>query len=203
MSVFDDHSGGCAAPPAAVADGVAQLRLVFAPVPRLDGVLDGGWWPRTANPSEELPALFAAVARRFGVVARVSLSATVWDAAPEQIASGDQVVVVAWFRARDSHTIRLLGRGFGRLDLLVIPPGMATEKAAAVLALAAGGHTIATLQAVLTAASPACSAPAPRAVGQSIHLSAVGPRTSRSRSRRRPMITFAAWTAGLSPRRRR
>jgi hypothetical protein len=35
------------------------------------------------------------------------------------------VVAVAWFRALDAHTIRLLGADFGYLNLLVIPPAAA------------------------------------------------------------------------------
>jgi len=55
--------------------------------------------------SQELPALLAALESRFEVVvARVSLSATVWDATPEQVAVGDRVVQVAWFRPRRRPT---------------------------------------------------------------------------------------------------
>jgi hypothetical protein len=72
--------------------------------------------------SKELSGLLSVVGGRFGlVVARVSLSAPVWDATPEQISVGARVVRVAWFRARDAHMIRLLGGRFWHGGLLVIP----------------------------------------------------------------------------------
>ena len=61
--------------------GTAGVRLVSTHLRCAQSVLDGGWWPRTRDVSKELPALLTAVGSRFGVVvARVSLSATVWDA---------------------------------------------------------------------------------------------------------------------------
>jgi len=132
--------------------GAAAGRLVFTPATGIRGALDGGWWPRTRHLSKELPALLAAVASRFGVVVgRISLSATVWDATPEHIGAGDRVVQVAWFRARDAHTIRLLGGDFWHLDLLVIPPDTAADAAAAALALVAKGETVGALHAITTA----------------------------------------------------
>ena len=104
--------------------GTAEVRLVFTHLRGAQSVMDGGWWPRTRDVSKELPALLTAVGSRFGVVvARVSLSATVWDATPEQISVGDRIVQVAWFRAPEARTIRLLGDRFWHVDLLVIPPG--------------------------------------------------------------------------------
>ena len=125
-------------------DVVADGRLVFTSPRAPQGVLDGGWWPRSRDLSQELPGLLAAVASRFGVVVvRVSLSATVWDATPEQVAVGDRVVQVAWFRVRDARTIRLLGDHFWHLDLLVIPAGTAADAAGRALALAASGDIVA------------------------------------------------------------
>jgi Family of unknown function (DUF5994) len=57
-------------------------RLVFAPSPTAQGVVDGSWWPRTRDPAVELPALIAAVADRLGMVDRIALNADAWDTRP-------------------------------------------------------------------------------------------------------------------------
>jgi hypothetical protein len=77
--------------------GAAAPRVVFSPVPHLDGVLDGGWWPHT-HLADELPALSGVVASRLGTVVRVALSATAWDARPEEVTCGGRVVAVAFRR---------------------------------------------------------------------------------------------------------
>jgi hypothetical protein len=147
-------------------------RLVFTPSAGIQGVLGGGWWPRTHDLSEELPAVLAAVASRYGaVVARISLSATFWDATPEHIGVGDRVVQLAWFRARDAHTVRLLGGGFWHLDLLVIPPDTAADAAAAVLALVASGETVAALHTIATGAADSPRGPLITFVGSRVPTS--------------------------------
>ena len=104
--------------------GTAEVRLVSTHLRGAQSVMDGGWWPRTRDRSQELPALLTGVGSRFGVVvARVSPSVTVGDATLEQISVGDRIVQVAWFRAPEARTIRLLGDRFWHVDLLVIPPG--------------------------------------------------------------------------------
>lgn len=60
-------------------------RLVFAPSPTAQGVVDGSWWPRTRDPAAELPALIAAVTDRLGLVDRITLSADAWDTRPQHI----------------------------------------------------------------------------------------------------------------------
>jgi hypothetical protein len=145
--------------------GAADPRVVFTAFPHADGALDGGWWPHTTHLADELPALLDMVQARFGEVGRVSLSASIWDATPPEITTGDRIVAVAWFRALDAHTIRLLGAGFGHLNLLVISPDTIADNAAAALALVAGRHSIAALHAILAAAPPARPVPAPEAAG--------------------------------------
>jgi hypothetical protein len=91
--------------------------------------------------------LLTAVGSRFGaVVARVSLSATVWDATPEQISVGDRIVQVAWVWAPEPRTIRLLGDRFWHVEMLVIPPDTAADAAWA--ALVAAGDGVCALRAI-------------------------------------------------------
>ena len=137
--------------------GTAEVRLVSIRLRSAQSVVNGGWWPRTRDVSKELPALLTAVGSRFGVVARVSLSATVWDATPEQISVDDRIVRVAWFRAPEARTIRLLGDRFWHVDLLVIPPDTAADAARAALALVAAGDGVGALRALCgVAAGSSC-----------------------------------------------
>jgi Family of unknown function (DUF5994) len=113
-------------------------RLVFPPSPTAQGVVDGSWWPRTRHPAAELPALIAAVTDRLGMVDRITLNADAWDTRPQQITTfGQPVVRLDWSGAWDTHTIRVTGRDFSHLDLLVIPPDTATALALTCLAIAA------------------------------------------------------------------
>jgi hypothetical protein len=143
-SVLDGrHDAPPSEPPA------GDTRLVFIPARFSPSLLDGGWWPRTHDLSTELPTVLAAVAGRLGAaVARISVSASLWDATPEHIRAGAQVVDVAWFRACDAHTIRLLTGGSSHLDLLVIPPETVADTAAAALTMVARGDTIDALHAI-------------------------------------------------------
>ena len=113
-------------------------RLVFPPSPTAQGVVDGGWWPRTRHPAAELPALPAAVADRWGMVDRIALTADAWDPRSQRITTvGQQGVRLDWSGAWDAHTIRVIGCGSSHLDLLVILPDTATTLARTCLAIAA------------------------------------------------------------------
>src|SRR5579875_3672364 len=49
-------------------------------------VLDGGWWPRSADPATELPGLILALDKRHGRIARVMLGAADWKGSrPRQL----------------------------------------------------------------------------------------------------------------------
>jgi hypothetical protein len=45
------------------------------------GILHGGWWPRSRDPAAELPKLIAGVRAQLGVATRVALNLTAWDSA--------------------------------------------------------------------------------------------------------------------------
>jgi len=122
---------------------IPHPRVVFTPTPRTGGLVEGAWWPHTRTLSDELPALLAAVASRFGPVARVSMNATEWDTTLQQMTCSDGVVQLVWFRASDAHTIRLIGREHWHLDVLVIPPDTAADTAAAALSGVALRHSVA------------------------------------------------------------
>jgi hypothetical protein len=119
-----------------------DLRLVFPPSSTADGLLDGGWWPRSRDPAMELPPLVAAVTGRLDPVRRITLDATAWDGRPEFIMTVEgREVQLVWFGARDAHTISLIGSRHSRLDLMMIPPDTAAVLAQVCLAIAAGALT--------------------------------------------------------------
>lgn len=119
-----------------------DLRLVFPCSSTADGVLDGGWWPRSRDPATELPALVAAVTDRLGQVHRITLNAAAWDGRPQVIMTIEgREVRLDWFGERDAHTISLIGSRRSRLDLMMIPSDTATILALGCLAIAAGAPT--------------------------------------------------------------
>lgn len=135
--------------------GTADLRLELVPSPGIRGLLDGYWWPRTHELLRELPALVATAQDRFGVVVtRASMSTTFWDTTPEKITVGDRVVQVAWFRAHDAHTIRLLGGDAWHSDLLVIPPDTPSDVAREALSMVTRADSVGWLNDLLTAHEP-------------------------------------------------
>ncbi len=117
-------------------------RLVFPHSSTADGVLDGGWWPRSRDPATELPTLVAAVTDRLDPVHRITLDAAAWDGRPQIIMTVEgREVQLEWFGARDAHTISLIGSRRSRLDLMMIPSDTATILAHVCLAIAAGAPT--------------------------------------------------------------
>jgi len=124
--------------------GTAGVRLVSTHLRCAQSVLDGGWWPRTRDVSKELPALLTAVGSRFGVVvARVSLSATVWDATASRSAlvTGSCSGVVPGTGGSHDPAARRLLLACGSVAIPQMPPGRA-------LALVAAGDGVGALRAL-------------------------------------------------------
>src|ERR1700685_1867176 len=42
-------------------------------------LLDGGWWPRSADPAAELPGLILALDKQHGPITRIMLGMADWD----------------------------------------------------------------------------------------------------------------------------
>ncbi|MEW2328627.1 DUF5994 family protein [Micromonospora chersina] len=109
-------------------------RLVLA-VPRTQGMLDGGWWPRSWDPVAELPGLVLALAERHGRIRHIMLNIHAWDSRFRRLAVGPDLVRLGWFDTLDPAVLVATTGGDLQVDLLIVPP--ATEAAAAERAMAA------------------------------------------------------------------
>ncbi|GAB4051488.1 DUF5994 family protein [Catellatospora paridis] len=112
-------------------------RLALTPHRADQAVLDGGWWPRTWNPAEELPALVTALAQRYGPIRHLMLNDTVWPDHVRRLTVGSQAVRIGWFATQDPALAIALTARDEQLDLLVVPPSTPTAAAERALATAA------------------------------------------------------------------
>ncbi|WP_324608012.1 DUF5994 family protein [Streptomyces sp. NRRL S-455] len=118
----------------------ASARLRLGAEPRQGGSarrIDGAWWPSSYDLVAELPALLAALPRRWGHITSVLVNGTMWSVPGDGMLVGDQMVHIRRTDTpRAEHTVCLLAPGHGRWDLLVVPPA-ATEAEAERLTSAA------------------------------------------------------------------
>jgi len=129
------HDAGRELAPASPAPPVPRLRLGEAL--SHGTLLDGGWWPRSADPAAELPALIAAVEGRRGRVTRLMLGPAGWDSQPRRLGAAGRVVKLGWFTGQPAGLLTAFCGSSGRVDLLVVPPGTAEADAWAAMDLAA------------------------------------------------------------------
>ena len=131
--------------PVSPASAAADLRLRLQP-PRVPlTLLDGAWWPWSADPVAELPALIRAVQLSRGYLSHLMLHADGWDSTPRRLTVDDHVVRVAWFTSGPAGLLTTTCHGRDRVDLLVVPPG--TADGPAEVAMAAAGDATNTMRA--------------------------------------------------------
>jgi hypothetical protein len=99
------------------------------------GLLDGGWWPRTNDPSAELPGLITELDERHGRITRIMLGTGDWDATrprllPLPAPAGRRVVKLGWFDSMPAGLLTAISASGERTDLVTVPP-QASEAAAA------------------------------------------------------------------------
>ena len=165
LSTADREAEGSAALPAAP-------RLLL----RLDqsgaSLLDGGWWPRSADPAAELPGLILALDERHGRITRVMVGTAGWDASrPRRLRvdgpAGSRAVRLGWFATMPAGLLTAISASEQRTDLVTIPPHASEQDARAAMAQAAlagnRDHAPAILAAISAAASPAAGAAPGRA----------------------------------------
>ncbi len=141
--------------PATPRHSTDPARLALAPHRAERAVLDGGWWPRSHDPTAEVPALVTALSQRHGPIRHLMLNSATWADQPRRITAGTQVVRMGWFATQDPALAIAITTGDDQLDLLVVPP--ATPTAAAERALAAAADPSALIHAgcILTTLSDA------------------------------------------------
>jgi hypothetical protein len=130
-------------------------------------LLDGGWWPRSADPAAELPGLILALDERHGPsspITRIMLGMAGWDPArPRRLRvdgpAGSRVVRLGWFAGQPAGLLTATSAGGRRTDLLTVPPDASEQAAWAAMEQAAQvgnrSHAPALLAAITPPASPA------------------------------------------------
>ncbi|MFC8199068.1 DUF5994 family protein [Streptomyces sp. NPDC060006] len=99
------------------------VRLRLAPHSALPRRIDGAWWPHSRDLLSELPLLIGALPRTWGQIDGVTVNTAMWSTSPGRMLVANHVVRLNRSSVTHSrHTIRLLGPGRGRWDLLVVPP---------------------------------------------------------------------------------
>jgi uncharacterized protein DUF5994 len=138
-------------------------RLRLQPDLSVRTLLDGGWWPRSADPAAELPGLILAIDERHGPVTQIMLGSAGWDTSrPRRLRvdgpSGNRAVRLGWYETMPAGLLIATARA-GRTDLLTVPPHTSEPAAWAAMDQAAQPgnrtHAPALLAAITTAASHA------------------------------------------------
>ncbi|MEU9173895.1 DUF5994 family protein [Streptomyces sp. NPDC048420] len=150
MSAITDHPSARTVPFRA-----PSARLALKSVSPSPGQveLDGAWWPRSRDLSDELSALADVLDPLWGRITRIAVNPRYWPVIPHRIFANGHVVKVGWFTTElDPHKILLLSGTSGPWDLLVIPPEVSAPSAARLMAAASAGTTPqSTATALLTA----------------------------------------------------
>lgn len=138
-------------------------RLLLQPDHCGPALLDGGWWPRSADPAAELPGLILNLDERHGRITRVMLGTAGWDASrPRRLQvdgpAGSRVVRLGWFATMPAGLLTAISASYERTDLVTIPPHTSEQDARAAMeqAVQAGNRdqAPAILAALRAAASP-------------------------------------------------
>jgi hypothetical protein len=84
--------------------------------------VQGAWWPRTNQLHTELPLLIAALWPQVGSVDRVIYDETSWAPASLRMQFRGHCIILEGSSTASTNILSLIGDGFGRLVLLVVPP---------------------------------------------------------------------------------
>jgi hypothetical protein len=137
-------------------------RLRLQPDPSARTLLDGGWWPRSADPAAELPGLILAIDERHGPVTQIMLGSAGWHASrPGRLRvdgpAGSRTVRLGWYETMPAGLLTATAKA-GRTDLLIVPPQTSEPAAWAAMDQAAQAgnrtHAPALLAAISTAPGP-------------------------------------------------
>jgi hypothetical protein len=144
MSATTEHIGAAGAHRPAM----GALRLRLKPAHRSCGFVQGAWWPRSMRLADEVPALLAALSRRFGIVDRVRYHQSDWSPTPPSINHQDSDVILD--ASQDlPNVITVFVRQFGRLALLLVPPHTDASDAYTAMTTAASVDDVSTPEQLL------------------------------------------------------
>ncbi|MFC8850309.1 MULTISPECIES: DUF5994 family protein [unclassified Micromonospora] len=118
------------------ASTISTPRLVLAR-PHDRAVLDGGWWPRSWDPSTELPGLVLALSERHGRIRHLMLNIHTWKSRIRRLTVGPDPIRIGWFDTLDPALLVATTRRDLQVDLLVVPPATPTAAAEWAMATAA------------------------------------------------------------------
>jgi hypothetical protein len=89
-------------------------------------LLDGGWWPRSADPVAELPGLILAIEDPSNPITRLMLVRAAWDSHPHRLRidgpHSHRVVRLGWFDSLPAGLLTATCANGERIDLLTVPP---------------------------------------------------------------------------------
>lgn len=149
----------------------AGPRLLLHPEGSGAALLDGGWWPRSADPAAELPGLILALDKRHGRVTTLMVGTAGWDASrPRRLRvdgpTGSRVVRIGWFATMPAGLLTAISASGERTDLVTIPPHSSERDARAAMAQAANGGNRDHAPAILAAIRAAAGSTVGAATGQ-------------------------------------
>jgi hypothetical protein len=139
-------------------NGRPQVRLELKPEsPTPTGQVDGGWWPRSTDLGDELPALLEVLAGRQGRIERVSYPLADWAVPARRITVDGTAVRLSGYNSQPVGTLDVFSAA-GRTTLLVLSPDTAPDVAQRALSAAGRGGDTTTVTALLHG-EPAGAAP--------------------------------------------
>jgi hypothetical protein len=101
---------------------IGYLRLRLKPADRSGGAVQGAWWPRSDQLFIELPPLLAALTPRVGSVDRVIYDETSWAPQSLRMEFRGRSIILEGSSTTSPNTLSVIGKGLGRLVLLIVPP---------------------------------------------------------------------------------
>lgn len=122
------------------------------------GHVDGAWWPRSRELAAELPALFAALAARLGLIERVAYNLAEWTPAPRRL----ETVKLGGFHYQGANTVDVSDTHGVRVTLLVVPPETPAATARKIAAAAADTANVEPVDTLLARVAGRNGMPRPR-----------------------------------------
>ncbi|MER5886710.1 DUF5994 family protein [Streptomyces sp. NPDC001941] len=109
-------------PPPPVPPLTARVRL--SPPEGGPRLIDGAWWPRGNDLVTELPPLLSALPESWHPIVHVTVNALSWSPFPGHMLHEGRILQLHHTHSPHSpDTVCLMAPGWGRWDLLLVPPG--------------------------------------------------------------------------------